>query len=384
MEFPISRIENDQVYLGDKRSCFYKLKSIDVEHLASDGVEALFEGVKNSLNNLKNNDEGFSKLTLNKDSNHFYKIYSLAGKSFVSTDDESFNINGIKNEVDFDPVFSVFSDTDFWGSIEFEKDHFVLNGKYWRFINLYTVPGKINFLQLSEVGDFFLTFRKYPVEEAKKLSSRVRNVNQITSDQAYTRNISSENAFQQSEEVLENLIQGEENLFEFCLWYVVREDNKEALDQESRRITSALSRIDARGLIETAALSTILESFVPGTYPDFKRAHHATSSYLACIIPFSNEEVHKGGIEFNSIAGAPVFINIFNPYAALNFNGLITGKSGSGKSVIAQKLLLDSLDSGIKGLILDKGQSFKKLTLYTGGNIFSENLTRFSLKIPTT
>ena len=81
------------------------------------------------------------------------------------------------------------------------------------------------------------------------------------------------------------------------------------------------------------------------------------------MIPFNDEVIHKGGLEFSSVGGAPVYIDIFDPYAALNFNGLITGKSGSGKSVVAQKILLDSLDSGIKGLILDKGQSFKKLTL---------------------
>jgi type IV secretory pathway VirB4 component len=99
-------------------------------------------------------------------------------------------------------------------------------------------------------------------------------------------------------------------------------------------------------------------------------------------VPFTGNEVHRDGIEFNSLDGSGVFINIFNPYAALNFNGLITGKSGSGKSVIAQKLLLDSLDSGIKGLILDKGQSFKKLTLYSGGNIFSEKFNPLQFKNP--
>lgn len=382
MDFPITGLENERIFQGEKTSYFYKLKGIDVEHLSSDGVEGLFKGVKNSLNTLKNNDEGLAKLTLTKDSNHFYKIYSLNGKTFISTDDESFSINGHKNEIDIDPIYSVFNDTDFWGSIEFEKDHFVLNGKYWRFVNLYEVPSKINFLQLCEIGDFFLTYRKYPVEEAKKLSGRVRNVHQITSDQAYTRNIASENAFRESEEVLENLIQGDENLFDFCLWYLVREDNKNNLDIETRRITSSLSRIDARGLVETVGLSTILESFVPGTYPDFKRSHHATSSYLACMFPFNTQEVHRSGIEFNSLSGGAVYIDIFNPYAALNFNGLITGKSGSGKSVVAQKILFDSLDSGIKGLILDKGQSFKKLTLYSGGNIFSETFNPLQFKNP--
>ena len=382
MEFPVTQIQNEKIYVGESESVFYQLKGVDVEHLTADSLHSLYEGVRNSLNNLKNNDEGLSKLTLSKESNHFYKIYSLGGRSYVSTDDDSFTINPLKNTAVPDPITSLFNSEDFWGSIEFEKDHFVLNGSFWRFINLYEVPSKLNFLQLSSLGDFFIAFRKYPVEEAKKLSSRVRNVNQITSDQAYTRNIASENAFRESEEVLENLIQGEENLFDFCLWFVLREDTKVALDTESRRIISELSQLDGKGLVETAGLSTILETFVPGTYPNFKRSHHATSSYLACMIPFNTHEVHKGGIEFNSQSGESVFIDIFNPYAALNFNGLITGKSGSGKSVIAQKILLDSLDSGIKGLILDKGQSFKKLTMYTGGNIFSEKFNPLQFRNP--
>lgn len=382
MDFPISRIEEDLVFHEDKTTCFYRLKGIDVEHLSNDGAEALYEGVKNSLNNLKNNDDGLQKLTLSKDSNYFYKIYSLAGKAYVSSDDLSFGIHGFIKEIDEDPVLVTFDDVNFWGDIEFEKDHIVINGTYWRFINLFEVPSKLNFLQLGEIGDYFLTFRKYPIEEAKKLSSRSRNVNQITSDQAYTRNFSTENAFRESEEILEQLVIGEENLFDFCLWFIVREKSKESLDIETRRITAALSRIDSRGLVETAGLSTILESFVPGTIPNFKRSQQATSSYLACMIPFNTNEVHKEGIEFRSLTDEIVRIDIFNPYAALNFNGLITGKSGSGKSVIAQKILLDSLDSGVKGLILDKGQSFKKMTLYTGGNIFSEKFNPLQFKNP--
>jgi len=126
-----------------------------------------------------------------------------------------------------DPVTSLFSIDDFWGAIEFEKDHFILNGKFWRFVNLYEVPSKLDFQELAVVGDFFLVFRKYPVEDAKKLSGRVRNINQITSDQSYIRNIASETAYKDSEQVLEVLIHGEENLFDFCLWYVVRAGSKE-------------------------------------------------------------------------------------------------------------------------------------------------------------
>jgi hypothetical protein len=382
MEFPITKIENEKVFQDERHSYFYRLNGLDLEHLSSDGADALFDGIKNSLNNLKNNDDGLSKLTLTKESNYFYKIFSLNGKTYLSTDDASFELHGFKNEVVADPVSSVFSENDFWGAIEFEKDHFLLNGTFWRFVNLYEVPSKLSFQQLAAIGDYFIFFRKYPVEDAKKLSGRVRNINQITSDQSYIRNISSETAFKESEQVLEDLIHGEENLFDFCLWYIVREDSKEGLDRETRRIASSLSRMDAKGLVETVGLSTILESYVPGSIPDFKRSHYATSSYLSCLIPFNGNEVHRSGIEFNALDGSEVYINIFNPYAALNFNGLITGKSGSGKSVIAQKLLLDSLDSGVKGLILDKGQSFKKLTLYTGGNIFSEKFNPLQFKNP--
>ncbi len=382
MQFPITKIENEKVFIQDKITYFHRTKSVDLEHLSLEGMENIFEGVKNSLNYLKNNDEGLSKLTLSKDSNYFYKFYSLGGQSFLSTDDSSCEFQGHKNIISPDPVSAVFSENDFWGAVEFEKDHFVLNGTFWRFINLYEVPGKISFQQLGGIGDYFLCFRKYPVEEAKKLSGRVRNINQLTSDQSYIRNIASESAFRDSEGILEKLIHGEENLFDFCLWFVIRQDTKEALDHETRRILSMISRIDGKGLMETVALSTILESYVPGVTPDFKRSHFGTSSYLSCMIPFTTNEIHPDGVEFHAIDGSSVFIDIFNPYAALNFNGLITGKSGSGKSVVAQKILLDSLHKGVKGLILDKGQSFRKLTLYTGGNIFSEKFNPLQFNNP--
>lgn len=149
MEFPITQIQNELIFVGEGESVFFELQGVDVEHLTDDSLAALYEGVKNSLNNLKNNDEGLSKLTLTKDSNHFYKFYSINGKTYISSDDDSFSFTSFKNAVVCDPITSLFGSDDFWGSIEFEKDHFVLNGSFWRFINLYEVPGKLNFLQLS-------------------------------------------------------------------------------------------------------------------------------------------------------------------------------------------------------------------------------------------
>jgi hypothetical protein len=382
MEFPITRIESDKIFQKEKVSYFYKLKGIDLEHLSVDGVYQHIQGVRNSLNNLQNNDKGISKLTLTRESNYFYKIYSLNGTTYFNSDDAEFVIQGMSNQAVLDPINEIFKENDFWGAIEFEKDHFVINGNYWRFINLYEVPSKLSFQQLSQVGDFILTFRKFPIDEAKKLSTRIRNINQLSSSNTYVRDISSENAFNESERVLEELISGEENLFDFCLWYLVRAESKEVLNSETKRIISTLSRMDGKGLVETAGQSLILKSILPGSYPDFKRSHFATTSYLSYLIPFKDNLIHSDGIEFTSLSGESVFINIFNPFAALNYNGLITGKSGSGKSVIAQKILLDSLSSGVKGLILDKGQSFKKLTLYTGGNIFSEKFNPLQFKNP--
>lgn len=80
-----------------------------------------------------------------------------------------------------------------------------------------------------------------------------------------------------------------------------------------------------------------------------------------------------------------------NPYSNRlnNFNSLITGSSGSGKSFANNFLMLQQIARGTKVFVIDIGGSYKKMTEVLGGQYFEINLSGqyalnpFELRDPT-
>jgi type IV secretory pathway VirB4 component len=61
---------------------------------------------------------------------------------------------------------------------------------------------------------------------------------------------------------------------------------------------------------------------------------------------------------------------------------VISGISGSGKSVLAQKLAHDGIQKGRNVVVLDRGESFRFLALYHDANIFSEKFNPLQFRDP--
>ncbi len=80
----------------------------------------------------------------------------------------------------------------------------------------------------------------------------------------------------------------------------------------------------------------------------------------------------SGGIAFSSPKEREVYFNLFDE-SAINFNLLITGTSGQGKSMIANKIIKDEVERGRKIVILDLGNSFRKTVSYLDGKNFSRS-----------
>lgn len=352
---------------------FYEIETEDIEHRRQNELKELVESVVNCLNTLKQKNSGtFSKGQETNTNNHFYKVYVLDSKVYVCTNDSEFTMPGYYLKECKNPHKSLMGMDDIYSEVHFERDHFILNGKFWRFINYYNMPAYVDFNEPSLYGDMFISFRKYPLEQAKAIASRSRRSHSANINGTTNRNIESEKSLDETESIYNSLIEGEENLFDMQAWYLIRGETKEELEAESSRLINIIKRKDGEPLLETVASQTIMRMFIPGDFVDFRRSHLATSSFLACFIPFTSEKVHSGGSEFYTTCYNKISIDLFDKKSALNFNALITGKSGSGKSVLAQKLILDSLAQNCSAVILDKGKSFEKISKYMNGNIFSE------------
>ena len=109
-------------------------------------------------------------------------------------------------------------------------------------------------------------------------------------------------------------------------------------------------------IISADILSTLVKTTFFGVAPSFKRAHDLCASFLIKLLPLHNEKFHKKGVELNSRDGNPIYLDIFDENAG-NFNVSISGSSGGGKSVFAQKLTDHSRAIGRSVVIIDGGLS---------------------------
>ena len=71
---------------------------------------------------------------------------------------------------------------------------------------------------------------------------------------------------------------------------------------------------------------------------------------------------------------------MFDSFTGDNFNTAIVGRSGSGKSFLTQKIVDYHLKSGKSAVILDRGDSFKRLAQYHEGTIFKGKINPFQFK----
>ncbi len=87
------------------------------------------------------------------------------------------------------------------------------------------------------------------------------------------------------------------------------------------------------------------------------------------------------GYQFSTLAGNDVKFQLFVD-SSLSFNALFTGVPGSGKSMMAQKVLVEEMNLGAKAIVLDLGNSFRKLSLSYKANIFSEKFNPLQFRDP--
>lgn len=351
-------------------SYFYKVRSIDTDHLYSFEKRNFFYNVSRTLNQLPNKEL-------------FIKVYKIGNDIYVQSQHEKLTIEGWSLTPVEEMTKSLIGQSDINSEPFFEKDAILINGYYYRFVSLYDFPSSINFNSLTSLGDIFVNFIKTPVEVAKAKAQRASRKHGANIAAKNTKQVESEKAVDETEEIYERLIDGETSLFKAQFWFVIKESSRQALNNSTDYLIERLELLEATPLVETVANKSILKSFLPTNFISFTRSFDTPSEYLACLLPYTGDHIHTVGVDFLSTNHNLVSINIFDS-AASNYNAIITGKSGSGKSMLAQKIVSDLIRTqGASAVILDKGNSFLKITKYYGGNRFSEKFNPLQFLNPS-
>ncbi len=368
MIFPLIDIDNGKITsLKGEVSYLYKIKHEDLTQKSSEEVVQFFELFHQELKTFKEV--------------YFYKFYYVGDEAYLNTNDPNIGQLSFGLEVVEFPLSILFREQDVYRDIEIFDDYLIIGHRFVRLLNIYELPSSITPKFLEEYGDLVFHLKKFDSVKARKKFDLKRKLH-FSLSQESLRNIESEKAFSENENLLEDVMTGEEIVFSFEGWLIVSSDSLSGLNKKTIALYQKAKLHGLRLLGEGRGLAYFFSSIIPGVAPTMKRAHLVPARFITGLMPFPHEYLFDSGFEVHSRSGKKIGIDLFH-HENHNFNALITGTSGQGKSVIANNILYEEVSNGGKAVVLDLGNSFRKTTDYLGGVSLPKSFNPLQFKDPS-
>lgn len=260
-----------------------------------------------------------------------------------------------------------------------------LGHQYARVISLKTLPERETFASMVDS----LLKLPFPFEisqsvqvpdqrkEQEKLSVQRRIAHSMAAGSKNVRDLESEAQLRDLETLIEEIISGSEKVVYSALNVIVRADSEDELDERSDEILKAFRQMNsAEAIVETLPSFEGYMKSLPGVC-DLFRPRKMKSSNAAHFMPlFATWEGNS-----NPVALIPnregVLVGV-DPFASElpNWNGIVFGGSGSGKSFTVANLILSFIAQTPqpKVIWIDNGASSQKLVESLGGEFLNLSL----------
>jgi len=166
------------------------------------------------------------------------------------------------------------------------------------------------------------------------------------------------------ESLLARRVTGEEKIFSVALNIVLRDESEEKLESQVQDSLQKIRELSgAEGMVETyAAAPMFLEFSLPNARAK-ERSRKVNTSVLADFLPiygdWQGHDVPR--VLLRNRRGGLLCFDPFSP-TLTNFNQIVSGGSGSGKSFLTNILISQLMKEDPKVFILDIGGSYKKMT----------------------
>lgn len=176
--------------------------------------------------------------------------------------------------------------------------------------------------------------------------------------------IESSAKYQDLETLLEQMIAQGQKVFHVSVTVILQSENESELDEQVDLTLSKFREMGgAEGLTETLASFDMFSQVALPNARCKERLKKIKTSNLCDLLPlYGPWPGHsKPSVLLKSRMGSLLSFNQFDSSLS-NFNSLVTGASGSGKSAMTNMLLMQMIKENGKIFFIDIGGSYKKLT----------------------
>lgn len=276
-----------------------------------------------------------------------------------------------------------------FGDLTVGCEQFSLDSYYHRIVTLKTLPevtfaGQLsNFLRLPFHYDLILTLDVPPqATEMAKLQQKRKMAHSLAATQGgRVSDLESETKLSSTEELIRELLNTGQRIFAAQMTVVLRApatpDGNKTLNRHVREVLSRFRALQgAEGLEESIGAWKIAKGTLPGAPISQERARKIKTNNLADFLPVygPREGDSDPAVIFRNRLNGLVSYNPFDP-GLPNYNCLVTGSSGAGKSFLNNCILLQELARSLRVFVVDIGGSYKKLTEALGGQYLEINLS---------
>lgn len=276
-----------------------------------------------------------------------------------------------------------------FGDLVLDQSDFVLDQKRVRVLSLKTLPE----VTVAGMMDGFLRFSfhfdviysvKVPdqASEMAKLQQKRRMAHSLShSTGGGVTDLENESKLSTTEELIREIIDTGQKIFNCEMLVVIKEDTTpdglKRLNAKTREVLTRFKSLSgAEGMQETVGAWPIFKNNLPLAPLKLERAKRMKTNNVVDFLPVYGSRLGDDNAVciVQNRQGSLVSLN---PYDAglNNYNGLVTGSSGSGKSFFNNYLLLQQMARGVKVFVIDIGGSYKKLTELMRGQYFEIKLS---------
>lgn len=276
-----------------------------------------------------------------------------------------------------------------FGDLILGFEQFTLDSHHHRVVTLKTLPettfaGQLStFLRMPFHYDLMLSFEvPSQSDEMAKLQQKRKMAHSLAATSGNkASDLESETKLSSTEELIRELLNTGQRIYAVQMSLVLRapatEEGTKKLNRQVREVLSRFRSLQgSEGLEETVGSWKIFKSNLPGAPIKLERAKKFKTNNLVDFIPIygPREGDEDPAVIFRNRLNGLVSFNPFDS-SLTNYNALVTGSSGAGKSFLNNCILSQELARGLRVFIIDIGGSYRKLTEALGGQYLEMDLS---------
>jgi conjugal transfer ATP-binding protein TraC len=254
---------------------------------------------------------------------------------------------------------------------------FFLDGYYHRIVTLKTLPEFTHSALMSRLTTlpfhYLLSLQLQVPDQSRELAalqSKRRMAHSMSaSHEGRVTDLESEAKLQSTEELLRELIQTGQKIFYFQTAILIRSQSREDLEIKTKAVLARFREMNgAEGLTETVAAFKTFKTLLPGGNTALVRSKRVKTDNLADFLPlYQSWEGHEKPVcLLQNRSGGLLGYDPFDSKIP-NYNSLVTGSAGAGKSFLNNCILLQYLSQNPLVYVIDIGGSYRKLCEFVSG-----------------